>query len=103
MLRSGFSRLWFGETVSVLGTQVTFLALPLAAVMILGASPFQMGLLGAVDNMPYLIFGLGVGVLVDRVSRRRALVNPVGRRRRSARSSPTLRGGVRGRGVQHRL
>jgi MFS family permease len=74
MLRSGFSRLWFGETVSVLGTQVTFLALPLAAVMILGASPFQMGLLGAVDNMPYLIFGLGVGVLVDRVSRRRLMV-----------------------------
>ena len=74
MLRSGFSRLWFGETVSVLGTQVTFVALPLAAVMILGASPFQMGLLGAVDNMPYLIFGLGVGVLVDRVSRRRLMV-----------------------------
>jgi MFS family permease len=74
MLRSGFSRLWFGETVSVLGTQATFLALPLAAVMILGASPFQMGLLGAVDNMPYLIFGLGVGVLVDRVSRRRLMV-----------------------------
>ena len=74
MLRSGFSRLWFGETVSVLGTQVTFLAMPLAAVMILGASPFQMGLLGAVDNMPYLIFGLGVGALVDRVSRRRLMV-----------------------------
>lgn len=42
LLRSGFSRLWFGETVSVLGSQVTFLALPLAAVMILGASPAEM-------------------------------------------------------------
>ena len=74
LLRSGFSRLWFGETVSVLGSQVTFLALPLAAVVTLGASPAQMGLLGAVDNLPYLMFGLGVGVLVDRVSRRRLMV-----------------------------
>jgi hypothetical protein len=55
---SAFGRLWLGETVSVFGSQVTFLALPLAAVVILGATPAQMGLLGAVDNLPYLMLGL---------------------------------------------
>ncbi len=71
---SGFGRLWVGQTASVFGTQVTFLALPLVAVGSLGASPGQMGLLAAVDNLPYLLFGLGVGVLVDRLPRRGLMI-----------------------------
>jgi len=72
--QTGFGRLWLGETVSLFGSQVTFLALPLTAVVVLGATPGQMGILGAVDNLPYVLFGLFVGVLVDRVRRRQLMV-----------------------------
>jgi predicted MFS family arabinose efflux permease len=71
---TGFARLWFGQAVSVAGTQVTFLALPMAAVIALHATPAQMGLLGALDNLPYLLFGLGVGLVVDRWRRRRLMI-----------------------------
>ena len=45
MNSAAFRRLWFGETVSLFGSQVTLLALPLAAILVLHASPFEMGLL----------------------------------------------------------
>jgi hypothetical protein len=41
-----FARFWAGETVSLLGSQVTMLALPLTAALMLGATPTQMGVLG---------------------------------------------------------
>lgn len=69
-----FTTLWLGESVSLVGTQVTALALPLAAVLLLKATPFQMGLLTAVEVLPILVLGLFVGVLVDRVPRRMLLV-----------------------------
>jgi MFS family permease len=64
-------RLWAGETVSVFGSQVTLLALPLAAVLTLHASAFQMGLLAAAGMAPWIFFALAVGVWVDRRPRRR--------------------------------
>ena len=75
LLRGGFGRLFLGQAVSVVGSQVTFLALPIAAVFLLGATPGAMGLLGALDNLPYLLFGLGVGVLVDRRRRRVLMIS----------------------------
>jgi hypothetical protein len=69
-----FRRFWLGESVSLVGSEVTLLALPLTAVVILHAAPEQMGLLTAVHLVPFLLAGLPAGVLVDRVSRRRLLV-----------------------------
>jgi MFS family permease len=69
-----FSKLWMAQTVSLLGTQVTYIALPLTAITLLGAGPLQTGLLGAVQYLPFLLFGLVVGVIVDRTSRRRVLI-----------------------------
>jgi MFS family permease len=69
-----FLKLWAGETISLVGTQVTFLALPLTAVLVLGARPVEMGLLAAVSSAPYLLFGLIAGVWVDRLPRRPILV-----------------------------
>jgi MFS family permease len=66
-----FMRLWAGQTVSVFGSQVTELALPLAAVLTLHATAFQMGLLAAVGMAPWIAFALLVGVWVDRRVRRR--------------------------------
>lgn len=71
---NGYGRLLGGQAVSAVGSQITFIALPLIAVVSMGAGPGAMGLLGAVDNLPYLLIGLWVGVFVDRHARRRLMV-----------------------------
>jgi MFS family permease len=69
-----FRRLWMGQSVSLVGTQVTLLALPLAAVLFLNASPDQMGLLVAAEMLPVVVLSLLVGVWVDRLRRRPLLI-----------------------------
>jgi MFS family permease len=69
-----FLRLWSGETISLFGTQVTVLALPLTAVLTLGASPSEVGLLNAARFAPFLLVILVAGVWVDRRRRRPILV-----------------------------
>lgn len=67
LLRSApFFRLWSAATVSELGNAVTQLALPLTAIVLLHASPLQVGILVAATSLPYLLIGLAAGVLVDR-------------------------------------
>ena len=68
-----FARLWLGESVSAVGSQITMLAVPLVAVQLLEATPGQMGLLGAAGTVPYLLFAVAAGVWVDR-SRKRPLL-----------------------------
>lgn len=74
MRLSGFHRFWCGNAVSMLGDQVSLVAIPLVAVTTLQASPAQLGLLVAVSGMPLLLFGLPVGAWVDRMPRRRLLI-----------------------------
>ncbi|MBI3971461.1 MAG: MFS transporter [Chloroflexi bacterium] len=69
-----FLKLWTGATVSALGSQITFLALPLTAVLVLGAEPAEMGLLEAAQAAPFLLIGLFAGVWVDRLHRRPILM-----------------------------
>jgi MFS family permease len=69
-----FGLFWGGQTVSVLGSAVTALALPLMAEALLGATAWQMGLLGAAQMTPHLLFGLLAGVAVDRWPRRRTMI-----------------------------
>ena len=69
-----FRLLWTGYAVSSLGSEVTVLALPLAAAVMLHASPLQMGLLTAAGTAPVLALGLLAGVWVDRLPRRRPLL-----------------------------
>jgi MFS family permease len=66
-----FRRFWLGETVSLFGDQITLIALPLAAVLALHASPSEMGYLGAAALFPNLLFALHAGAWVDRRGRRR--------------------------------
>jgi MFS family permease len=61
--------LWSGQTISMLGTQVTLLALPAVAVLVLNASPFAVGLLGTFEMLGFPLFGLISGAIIDRVSR----------------------------------
>jgi MFS family permease len=69
-----FLGLWAGQTISLLGDQVSNLALPLTAAIVLGASPAEMGLLGALETLPYLLLGVFAGALVDRWPRRPVLI-----------------------------
>ncbi len=59
---SSFMRLWCAQVVSLAGSQVSRLALPLTAVLLLGATPVEMGTLGVVGSLPNLVFGLFAGV-----------------------------------------
>jgi MFS family permease len=69
-----FARLWTAATVSLFGSQVTLIAMPFIATVVLGASPGEVGLLVTVDFLPFLLFTLPAGVWVDRMSRKRILV-----------------------------
>lgn len=69
-----FRWLFAGNSVSLLGSSVTTVALPLTAVVYLHASAVQMGLLSAAALLPHLILALPAGVWVDRVPYRCLLV-----------------------------
>jgi MFS family permease len=69
-----FLKLWSAETVSQFGTQVSQLALPLTAVLVLDASAFQVAALGTVEFLPFILFTLPAGVWVDRLPRRPILI-----------------------------
>ncbi|NEB00793.1 MFS transporter [Streptomyces sp. SID13726] len=70
----GFQLLLLGQTVSLVGSAVTLLALPLTAIDLLGAGPFETGVLLACGRAPYLVCGPVAGVLVDRLSQRALLM-----------------------------
>ncbi len=62
-----YRRLWSSILISSFGGQVTMLALPLTAAVLLQASPTQMGLLTAMEIIPFVLFSLPSGVWLDRV------------------------------------
>lgn len=65
--------LWSGQLVSSIGTQVTQLALPILILALTG-SPVQSGLVSAIRAIPYLIFSLPAGALVDRWDRKHVMI-----------------------------
>ncbi len=62
-----YRRLWTSILTSSFGNQVMMLALPLTAAVLLRATPTQMGLLTAIELLPFLVFSLPSGVWLDRV------------------------------------
>lgn len=73
-MRGPFARVWVAETVSAFGSPVTTVAVQVLLVSTLSASATEIGLVTAAQWLPYLVFGLLVGVLVDRYRRRPILV-----------------------------
>ncbi|TAK01356.1 MAG: MFS transporter [Chloroflexota bacterium] len=69
-----FRAFWIGQSISVIGDQVSGVAIPLVAVLILEADAGQMGLLTAAGLVPHLLFSLPFGVWLDRVHRRRRVM-----------------------------
>ena len=62
-----FMKLWASLTVTAFGSQITNLALPLTAAVMLHATPWQMGVLVALETLPFALVSLHAGVLIDRV------------------------------------
>ena len=62
-----FRTLWLSLTVTAFGAQITNLALPLTAALLLHATPLQMGVLVALETLPFALVSLHAGVLLDRV------------------------------------
>jgi predicted MFS family arabinose efflux permease len=73
-LHRHFALLWTGSTISSFGSYITSIGLPIAALLLLHASPVQMGLLAALGALPGLLAGLFIGVWVDRLPRRPILL-----------------------------
>lgn len=70
----GFRRFWAGEAVSGLGSYVTLLALQTLVVLDLDGGAAQVGWVSSARWLPYLVAGLAVGALVDRVRRRPVMI-----------------------------
>jgi predicted MFS family arabinose efflux permease len=62
-----YRRLWTSILISSFGGQVTLLALPLTGAVLLHATPTQMGLLTAMEILPFALFSLPTGVWLDRI------------------------------------
>jgi MFS family permease len=69
-----FAKLWTASAISLFGTQISQLAIPVIAVLLLHAPPFEVALLGTFEFLPFLLFTLPAGVWVDRLPRRRILI-----------------------------
>lgn len=70
-----FVKLWTAATISLFGTQVSQIAIPVIAVLILNVPAYQVAILGTVEFLPFLLFTLPAGVWVDRLPRRRILIS----------------------------
>ena len=71
---AAFRGLWLAQSISLVGDQVSLLALPLVAVLTLHAGPAEMGYLVAAELVPSLLFSMHAGLWADRRGDRRGLM-----------------------------
>src|SRR5580693_8051360 len=71
---SDFAKLWAGETISQIGSQITLFALPLVAILTLHATVFEVGLLNGMRYLPVIVIAIPVGLWFDRRKRRPVLI-----------------------------
>ena len=73
-LARNFKWLWAGQTISLVGSAVSRLAIPTTAIFSLHASAFEVGALGAATFVAFPVLGVFAGVWVDRWPRRRLMI-----------------------------
>ena len=73
-LPASFNRLAWSNLAAQSAEQLSLAAVPLVAVLVLGAGPGEVGLLAAVQTLPFLLLSIPLGLLADRVSRQRLMV-----------------------------
>jgi Transmembrane secretion effector len=70
----GFLHLWGAQATSAFGTRIGREAIALSAVILLGSGPLDLAWLNLAVSLPYLLFGLAAGILIDRMRRRPLLI-----------------------------
>lgn len=69
-----FLTMWGGQTLSQFGAQITELAIPVLAVLLLNATEFQVGVLNAANVAAFLLVGLPAGAWIDRMRKRHVMI-----------------------------
>ena len=69
-----FLTMWSGQAFSQFGSQIQELAIPVLAVLVLGASEFQVGVLNAAGVAAFLVVGLPAGAWIDRMRKRHVMI-----------------------------
>ncbi|MDP9850010.1 MFS transporter [Streptosporangium lutulentum] len=69
-----FNRLWAGQTISNFGDKISLLALPTIAIVTLGGGPIEVGVLGTLRFLPFLLLAPLAGLVADRISRRSIMI-----------------------------
>ena len=69
-----YMKIWSAATISQMGSQVSQIAIPFIAAVVLRAAPFEVALLGAIEMLPFILFALPAGAWLDRVRRRPVLI-----------------------------
>ena len=69
-----FQKLWTAQSISVFGSQISQLAIPLAAAVLLKVEPFAFAMLGTIEFLPFILFTLPAGAWIDRLPRRPILI-----------------------------
>ena len=72
-----FMKLWTAQTITQFGDEITQFAIPLVAILTLDATPFEIGLLGTFQFLPFILLTIPAGVWVDRMRRRPILIDNV--------------------------
>jgi len=73
-IRPAFARYWVAAGLSSIGSAITAIAMPVLVVQLLGASPFEVGVVNAAQFVPYAALGLVAGVYVDHWRRKPVLM-----------------------------
>ena len=71
---ANFLTLWSGQSLAQFGAQITELAVPVLAVLLLGASEFEIGVLNAANVAAFLLVGLPAGAWIDRLRKRHVMI-----------------------------
>ncbi|HLT61559.1 MAG TPA: MFS transporter, partial [Microlunatus sp.] len=69
-----FLTLWTGQMFGQVGAQISELAVPVLAVLLLGAGEFEVGVLNAANVAAFLLIGLPAGAWVDRMRKRHVMI-----------------------------
>jgi MFS family permease len=69
-----YLKIWTASTISLMGSQVSLIALPFIAAVVLHASAFQVAMMGMFEMLPFILFALPAGAWLDRVRRRPVLI-----------------------------
>lgn len=74
ILSTSFKRLAWSNLLAQAAEQLSLAAVPIVAVLLLKAGPGEIGFLASIQSLPFLLLAMPLGLLADRMSRKRLMV-----------------------------